>query len=51
MNGNYCKIIVLYILPFDKLRTNGIHQSFLNNFFFAPLRLCTQTAGISRSLR
>ncbi len=29
MNAKYCKIIMLYGSPFDKLRANGINRSFL----------------------
>jgi len=29
MNDNHYKIIALHAIPFDKLRTNGINQSFL----------------------
>jgi len=31
MDGNYCKIIALHFMPFDKLRANEINQSFLKN--------------------
>ena len=32
MNVKHCKIIMVYGLPFDKLRVNGINQRFLYLF-------------------
>jgi len=32
MNTEYNKISILETTPFDKLRANGINQSFLNKF-------------------
>ncbi len=46
MNGNHYKIIVLYMLPFDKLRANGINKSFPNEVLINYNIVIPVNAGI-----